>query len=226
MPDRHDVLELLDGLGLAVGANGVEMIDFDLAGGVRGPSPYAHHTQIPVALVGYAMVMPAFAIGRFPDITLIQLVRKRPSMDEREVVAFAAVCGVKVSPPFWGNPEPFVDFLHELISRHDLFAFFDMEGQPEGSRLHSIRPRGYDWADPMWPEIPGVIARWRKDYRALPPARQIMVATIMQLYMQRDDTTWMVRVPKKWHAAEAVEILRDAGGLKDWARLIALYPGW
>jgi len=53
-----------------------------------------------------------------------------------------------------------------------------------------------------------------------------MVATIMTLYLQRDDKRWMVRVPKKWHAVDGVLSLRDAGYLQDWAKLVALYPGW
>jgi hypothetical protein len=32
--------------------------------------------------------------------------------------------------------------------------------------------------------------------------------------------------PSTWHAAEAVAALNDAGALRDWGRLVALYPGW
>lgn len=221
MTDR-DTFELLDGFGLALGAGGVEMTDFDLAG-----QCYVHHTQMPVALVGYALVSPAFARGRFPDVSFIDLIRKRPSMDEREAVALAAVCGVEVEPPFWGNPEPFAAHLWDVIARYELGAFFVRVARSYGNGDHqAMRPRGFDWSDPGQPEIPGAIAKWRKDYKVLPAARQLMVATILQLYMQREDKTWMVRVPKKWHAAEGIEILRDAGYLKDWAKLIARYPGW
>ncbi len=56
--------------------------------------------------------------------------------------------------------------------------------------------------------------------------RQLLVATILQLYFQSEDTYWMVRVQKKWHAAEGVDILQANGALQDWARLYVLYPGW
>jgi len=55
-----DVAELLDRLGLAIGASQVEIVDFKQA-----ESCYIHHTQVPVALTGYALVSPAFARGRF-----------------------------------------------------------------------------------------------------------------------------------------------------------------
>ena len=223
MPERRDVQELLDELGLAVGANGAEMTDFDLSG-----NKYIHHTRMPVALAGYAQVIPSFAAGRFPDTTLLQLVSKRPSMDEHEAMALAAVCGADAEPPFWGRPEPFVDCLLDVSDRYGLANLFitPPEGQPEGTRLNAFRPRGFDWNNMDRPEIPGAIAQWRRDYRLLPTEKQMMVATILQLYMQREDKIWLVRVPKKWRAADAVVVLDRAGYLKDWAKLIALYPGW
>lgn len=56
--------------------------------------------------------------------------------------------------------------------------------------------------------------------------RQLLVATVLQLYRQGPDKFWMVRVPKSCHAADGIAILRDHGALHDWARLYALYPGW
>lgn len=220
-PAQYDVLGLLAELGLVVEPGGVEIISgFE-------ESAYVHHTRMPVAVVGYSLASPGYAKAKFPGITLLQLVRKRSSMDGGEAAALAAVCGAQVAPPFWGNPEPFVDHLLDVVAWHDLGDFFVMEKlQPEGTRLSAFRPRGFDWSDPMRSEIPGVIDQWRKNYRVLSASRQIMVATIMQLYMQRDDRIWMVRVPKKWSAVEGIEILRDAGCLPDWAKLVALYPGW
>ena len=34
------------------------------------------------------------------------------------------------------------------------------------------------------------------------------------------------RLPSTWHAADAIAALQEAGALRDWGRLIALYPGW
>lgn len=217
------VAELLDELGLAIGALQVEIVDFKQA-----EACYVHHTRVPVAVAGFAMVSPAFARGRFPKYSFLDLIQKRPSMDETEACALAAVCGAKVSPPFWGNPEPFGNHLWNVIARYQLEPYFERVAKRYGSvgEHYLMRPRGFDWNNPDQPEIPGALAKWRVDYKRLPPARQLMVATILQLYRQGDDPYWMVRVPKKWHASEGVEILHASGALQDWARLYALYPGW
>jgi hypothetical protein len=149
-------------------------------------------------------------------------------MDEVEASALAAMCGTAVTPPFWGNPEPFGAHLWNVIERYELGAFFERVDRRYGSLgdHYLMRPRGFDWTDPDNPEIPGALTKWRSDYKKLPTARQLMVATVLQLYRQGDDRYWMVRVPKKWHASEGILVLRDQGALADWARLYALYPGW
>lgn len=223
MHPSPDVAELLDNLGLAIGSRHVELVDFNQA-----EQCYIHHTQAPVAIAGYALVSPAFARGRFPKWSFIDLIQKRPSMDETEACALAAICGAEVSPPFWGNPEPFGKHLWEIIRKYDLTPFFDRVDRRYGlSGDHFLmRPRGFDWNGPEEAEIPGALQKWRSDYKKLPPVRQLMVATVLQLYRQGNDPYWMVRVPKKWHAAEGIEILHAQGALADWARLYALYPGW
>lgn len=214
---------LLDRFGLAIGPAGVQITDFDLAG-QRG---YIHHAHVPVAVTGYAVVAPVFARGRFPDYTFINLIHTRPSMDEQDATALAALCGVDVAPPFWGNPEPFAAHLWDVIDRYDLGAFFERVDSPQASADHyRMRPRSATAYEFDKPGASEVISQWRKDYRALPLAKQLMVATILNLYLMRDDTIWMVRVPKKWHAAEGIEVLQAAGYLTDWAKLVALYPGW
>lgn len=218
------VANLLDEMGLAIGASQVEIIDFRQA-----ESCYVHHTRVPVALAAYALVSPTFARGRFPKLSFLDLIRKCPAMDETESSALAAVCGAEVAPPFWGNPEPFGKHLWDVIARYDLGAFFERVERRYGSvgDHYLMRPRGFDWSDPEQPEIPGALAKWRSDYKALQPVRQLMVATVLQLYRQGDDPYWMVRVPKKWHASEGIAVLHGHGGaLVDWARLYALYPGW
>lgn len=217
------VAQLLDSLGLALGTYQVQLVDIHQA-----ETAYIHHSLVPVAVVGYAQVSPTFATGRFPKFTFIDLIHKRPSMDEIEARALAAVCGLDLEPGSWSNPEPFGTHLWSMIERFDLGAFFQRVDRPYGSRgeHYYMRPRGFDWSNADNPEIPGALDQWRSDYRKLPMYRQLLVATILQLYFQSDDRYWMVRVPKKWHAAEGIEILKTNGALQDWARLYALYPGW
>ncbi len=220
---NKEVAQLLDELGLAIGAHQVEIIDFNQA-----ESGYIHPAQVPVALVGYALVSPTFARGRFPKLSFIDLIRKRPSMDGQDACALAAVCGVEVRLPFWSNSQLFGQHLWEVIGRYELEPFFERVDKRYGTagEHYLMRPRGYEWASPDPPEIPGALAKWRVEYKQASPVRQLMTATVLQLYLQGDDPHWMVRVPKKWHAAEGIEILHCQGALADWARLYALYPGW
>lgn len=84
---------MLDELGLGVGPHQVELIDIHQA-----ENCYVHHSRVPVALTAYALISPAFAQGKFPKLTFLDLIRKRPSMDEAEANALAAVCGVHRDP--------------------------------------------------------------------------------------------------------------------------------
>lgn len=211
--------EMLDRLGLAIDAGTVVMADY-----TEAESCYIHHTQVPVAVTGYALVSPAFARGRFPKLSFIDVIQKRPSMDEYEAVALASLCGVEVKPPFWGNGEPFGAHLWDVIARYRLEPFFERRDRPYGrdGDHYFMRPRGWSTND----ELPDVLAKWRADYRKLGTPHQLMVATVLQLYRQGTDRRWMVRVPKTWHAADGIDELHAAGFLADWARLVALYPGW
>lgn len=217
-----DVAALLDGMGLAIGARQVELLDFNLA-----ESCYIHGSNAPVALIGYALVSPAFARGRFPELRFLDLMRIRPGMDATSAQAIATLCGAKVTPPFWGNPEPFGTHLWNVIATYSLEAFFvrlpDESNYGARGAHYAMRPRGYDWE--TWePDAPALKA-WRTAYRALPEVRQLMVATIVRLY-NSDESTWLVRVPKAWHAADAIQILHAEGALPDWGKLMAIYPGW
>lgn len=213
---------LLDSLGLAIGAQAVELVDIHEA-----ETTYIHHSLVPVALVGYALVSPTFAKGRFPKLSFIDLIHKRPTMDDIEARAMAAVCGIDIEPGSWSNPG-FGTHLWEMIERYDLGAFFQRVDRPYGSggEHYLMRPRGFDWSNPDNPEIPGGLDLWRSAYRQLQTHRQLLVATILQLYLQREDEHWMVRVPKKWHAADGITVLNEQGVLRDWAKLYVLYPGW
>lgn len=222
-PVCSGTMEMLDRFGLAIQGGTVVMTDFNEAGNC-----YIHHSQAPVALAGFTMVSPVFARGRFPKLSFVDLIRKRPAMDESEVLAFATICSIEVQPPFWGHPAPFAAHLWEVIARYKLGPFFERIEQrlsPGQGDHYLMRPRGFNWGGD-WEPNPDVLKLWRANYRKLDMAHQLMVATILQLYRMGDDTHWMVRVPKTWHAADGVEELRRAGFLADWARLFALYPGW
>ena len=220
---QAEVMELIRKLGLELNYGSVAMADLD-----RANRCYIHHTEAPVAVAGYAMVSVPMARGRFPGWTFIQLIQKRHAMDEREAVALAAVCGIDVEPPFWGNPAPFGKFLWSVIARYQMEPFFERldpsKGYGSGGEHYLMRPRGIN---PETDELDlALLTKWRADFRKLETARQLMVATVLQLYRQGEDKNWMVRVPKTWLAADGIEELRKAGFLKDWAKLYALYPGW
>jgi hypothetical protein len=36
----------------------------------------------------------------------------------------------------------------------------------------------------------------------------------------------MMCLPSTWHASDAVAASLEAGALRDWGRLVAMYPGW
>ncbi len=208
----------LDEFGLMLAPGGVVVMS-DIT---RAETASAHHARLPVALVGFAAVSPAFARGRFPETRLMDVVIKRPAMDEPDAALLAALCGGHAAPPFWSRPEPFNRHLIAVIERHGLEALFDTDARPiQGI---TVRPRAVDWRQDA--VIEAEMAAWRAAYRALAPARQIMAATILWLYRGDADETWLVDVPCAWHAADAVAALRNGGALVEWGRLVALYPGW
>ncbi|MFX9042627.1 hypothetical protein ABTN45_19355, partial [Acinetobacter baumannii] len=88
------------------------------------------HSKEPVALVGFARASIAFARGRFPKMSLMRLVTKRPALDDGEVIALGALCGVDVRPPFYGRPAPFVDQLLGVIENYDLGDLYRADGRP------------------------------------------------------------------------------------------------
>ena len=221
---HYDVDEKLESLGIEIDAGGVVLFS-DLE---RATNCYIHHTSQPAAAAAYSIVSPVFARGRFPNYTLINLLRKRPSMDAVEILALEAVCNAPLELPQWNGGLKFFNQLLKVLEQHDLWDFFVRT--PLGRRPvedhHCIRPIGFDFTLPDQPEIPGALKEWRTKYRLLSPVRQMMVATVLTLYLTRDDKHWMIRVPKTWHVADSIGLMRSKGCLADWARLVGLYPGW
>lgn len=214
--------EILEDLGLEIVPGGIVSVS-DIR---KADCAYVHHTRMPVAVTGYALVSKNLAAGRFPKLGLLDVVAKRMIMDAGETIALARLCGFDMRPISAGNAEQFADHLFDVIKGYQMEPFFCWLDTPLRSshRHYCCRPTGWDWDGDR--ELQGGVAAWRKAYRALSPERQMMVATIMTLYRGRKDDTWMVRVPCRWAAADAIVALNAAGYLKDWGGLLALYPGW
>jgi hypothetical protein len=215
------ITSLLESFGIELSAGGlVVMIDF-----AKAENAYIHHSSVPVAVVAMAIASPTFARGRFPKLRLVDVVAKAPSMDGREQRALAAVCGANIAGlnPRVGRAPAFAAHLLDVIARHELDAFFLRDVRLSINGI-DVRPRGVDYRTSKVDKE--VMTEWRRRYKALPPARQMMVATIITLYRGEPDKTWLSRLPNTWHAADAVAALQEAGLLRDWGRLVALYPGW
>jgi hypothetical protein len=190
----------------------------------RAERCYVHDAYMPVAAAAFSSISPAFARGRFPGYGLGDLVWTRPSMDTTGAIALAEICGVIIQRPIWKNPEPFSDHLYELMERRCVGRFFFKHPRPRREGHYAIRPRAYSIVDESI--MPEEMTAWRKDYRALPAPEQMLIASVLWLYRGGNDKTWMARLPKAWHAADALVALRAAGLIEDWAKLVALYPGW
>ena len=156
---------------------------------------------------------------------LVNVVAKAPSMDGREMRALAAVCGANIDglPEGSGRAPAFAAHLLEVITRYELEGFFLRDPRLSINGI-DIRPRGFDYRTDQIDNA--AMADWRRAYKTLPPVRQMMVATIIWLYLGGADKTWLARLPSTWHAADAVAAMMSAGALRDWGRLVALYPGW
>jgi len=214
-----ETASLLESFGMELSAGGLlVMTDF-----AKAESAYIHHTRVPVAVVAMALASPTFARGRFPKLRLVDVVAKAPSMDGREMRALAAVCGANIDSLGSSRAPAFAAHLLDVIARYELNPFFTRVPDRAVNGI-DVRPRGIDWrteqvdADEM--------REWRRRYKALPPVGQMMVVTIITLYRGERDKTWLARMPSTWLAADAVAALQEAGALRDWGRLVGLYPGW
>jgi hypothetical protein len=212
---------LLDEFGMELSAGGlVVMTNF-----AKAENPYIHHSRVPVAVVAMALASPMFARGRFPKLRLVDVVAKVSSMDGAEQRALATVCRASVEglPEGSGRAPAFAAHLVDVIARYQLDAFFTRDPSRSINGI-DVRPGGIDRrTDAVDPKA---MTEWRRAFKALPAVRQMMVATILCLYRGEADKLWLARLPSNWHAADAVAALNDAGALRDWGRLVALYFGW
>ena len=211
---REEVEELLETFGVELSAGVPQLNRMNKARG------YIHHSTEPAALVAMAIAHPVFARDRFPKMKLVNLIVKRPSMDWREIWALALACGVDDIDVF-DSAKPFYAHLIDVIERYD---FNELFGRDPDTKGNDIRPRGYVWSNSD--DDPPAMKAWRQTFKRLPLAKQKMAATILWLYRGAEDKYWFTRMPCGWHAADAIPVIRDAGYLNDWGRLVALYPGW
>jgi hypothetical protein len=117
-----ETAELLESFGIELAAGGlVVMTDF-----AKAESAYIHHSRVPVAVVAMAIASPVFARGRFPNLRLVDVVAKAPSMDGRELRALARVCGDNIDalPEGSARTPVFAAHLVYIIARYELDAFF------------------------------------------------------------------------------------------------------
>lgn len=192
---------------------------------------YIHHSREPVALAAYAAVDSTFAAGRFPGWALVDMVDKVPCMDGAEHTALAMVCGASI-PTFPSASERgniFGQAVWGIVEAYSLEGCFEHVERAYGSQgsHYNFRPRGFDWAGGEEP-IPESLKAMRKSYRAMSPLEQIMVLTIMHLYNQGTDKTYLSGgCPTKIPAAEAMDILRRNGSaLSAWGHMVTHYAGW
>jgi hypothetical protein len=215
------ITSLLESFGMELSVGGLlVMTDF-----AKAESAYIHHSAVPVAVAAMAIASPVFARGRFAKLRLVDVVAKAPSMDGREQRALARVCGANIDglPQGSGRAPVFAAHLLDVIARYELNPFFTPVPNRDINGI-DVRPRGIDWRTEQVDV--DEMREWRRRYKALPPVRQMMVATIIWLYRGGPDKTWLARLPSVWRAADAIAALQQAGALRDWGRLVALYPGW
>lgn len=154
------------------------------------------------------------------EMRLSKLVAACLELNADEVDAIASVVGE--GDEFHQSPAAFGSVLKQAIRSHRLdHLFCSGDG---GEHHRGITPSAYnERTGEIYPEE---MARWRADFRAMAPERQMIAATIIWLYQSGPDSTWLRRVPCTWRAAEALLYMRDAGCLSVWLRLIGSYPGW
>lgn len=191
---------------------------------------YIHHSQQPAAMAAYSAASDSFAADRFPGYTLVSMVDKMPSLDYAEYTALAMACGSPM-PSCAGSDARariFGNAVWDIVSTYKLEGCFERHNQdfPSNGDHYSMRPRGYDWGG-GWTPIPEKLKAMRKCYREMTPVQQIMVLTIIHLYHQGKDKSFLTGgCPTQILAAEALSILRNSGALPDWGHLVSHYAGW
>lgn len=188
-------------------------------------------SQKPAAMAAYAAIDVSFAIGRFGRWPLIDMVDKVSRMGAVEHTALAMVCGASI-PTFLNASERQVTFgsaVWDIIRIYALESCFEHVEHAWGSPgwHYNLRPRGFNWTGTQ-EAIPKSLKAVRASFCAMSPLQQIMVVTIMRLYNQGEDNTYLTgSCPTNIPAAEAMDILRRNGpALSAWGYMVTHYAGW
>jgi hypothetical protein len=217
MQPNSETADLLGTFGVKMASGSLQIPDFD-----KAHKAYIHHSCEPVAAVAYTLFSPSFCKIKLPNYQLVDLIRKCGCLDSKEIVAFAELCGTHTTPHYRSTSD-FCAHLHVVIDRYDLRTFF-LTGQTPIQGI-DVLPAGIDWKHPD--HGPLGMDEWRRAYKTLPAAKKMLVASIIWLYRgYQNDLKWMNRLPRRWHAADAIVDLKKANMLADWGRLFALYAGW
>ena len=211
----------------------LERFGFELSGGgwavgagAKLPT-YVHHTEEPVLVAALALAhgnVPVDLAVQFANYRLRDLVLKRPALDLREAGSLLSACSASLPQPIPVHAyAEFYEALCKAIGKCELESFFDTID--EADFHYKIRPLGYR-QDTDKQAFEKIVKEWRRRFRQLPEQRQMMLSSIIWLYRGCDDKTWLRRLSTGWTAIHALRSMRSAGVLADWARLVALYPGW
>ncbi|MFG6206084.1 hypothetical protein [Pseudomonas retamae] len=228
---NNDYVEQAKGLFSAIGVHQLSEGVWAFTDVHTANHAYIHHSREPVALAAYAAVNVTFAAGRFPDWALVDMVDKVPCMDGIEHTALAMVCGASI-PTFPSASERghiFGQAVWGIVEAYSLEGCFERVERAWGSPgwHYNLRPRGFNWSGDQELNSKSM-KEMRKSYRAMSPLQQIMVLTIMHLYCQGKDKTYLTGgCPTKIPAAQAMDILRSDGpALSDWGNMVTHYAGW
>jgi hypothetical protein len=174
----------------------------------KAENAYVHHTAVPAAVTAFATISPCFARGRFPDVTLADVVQKRGHMDRSEAAALAAVCGEFIPSEPDPDARDFIAHLLDVIDRQGLDAFYGRYPEHPACFGIDVRPHGIDWETHEANEAG--LRVWREAYRNLETSKQMIVATIMWLYVGRQECGWLRHLRHRWHAAPSPRCRRPA----------------
>lgn len=173
-----------------------------------------------VVAVDQGMSPPGAATSLLDAMRLQDLVLGLLDLDIEEAAQIDSLAGS--STPFERSSASFYDTLQQAVRQLRLFALFARTHDGEYHR--SICPAAYN--ERTGEHYPEEMARWRADFRAMSPERQMVATTIVWMYRSGPDSIWLRRVPCIWKASEALHYMRDAGCLALWLQLVARYPGW